>query len=190
MALATTTALLIGAGIKTGVDIWQAKRAGDAAKDAAQIQSDSGQQALNLYGQMYQQERNDLAPWRDTGGQAMTSLGSLMGLPSGPVGGGDAGLPALGSGTPQPGSPEWKADIEGRISTASSDIAGNMMDGAARREARDRLSDVFRDIHQAGMEQRSESSLRTAKMRSPEGDEDDVPEELVSSFEREGFQRV
>lgn len=52
----------------------------DAAGDAAGAQAGAADAAAQLQHQQYLQSREDLAPWRQTGEQALRSLSSLTGL--------------------------------------------------------------------------------------------------------------
>lgn len=70
---------LIGAGAGLG----GAAIAAHASGKAADQQSEASDKALALQQQMYQQNRADTAPWRQTGGKAVQTLGALMGLGGG-----------------------------------------------------------------------------------------------------------
>ena len=50
----------------------------DASGKASDAQVQSGQESNALQRWMFDQNRNDLAPWRNVGGQAVNRLGSLM----------------------------------------------------------------------------------------------------------------
>lgn len=52
----------------------------DATESAARMQQSSAKDAQNQQWSMYQQQRQDAAPWRNTGGAAMQQLGWLLGL--------------------------------------------------------------------------------------------------------------
>lgn len=80
-----TTSLLIGAGIAAGGGVASAAIGSRAAGKAAETQAESADEAIALQREMYQQQRQDTAPWRETGGQSVQTLGALMGLPSGPT---------------------------------------------------------------------------------------------------------
>lgn len=100
--IGTTAALLIGAGISAGTQAYAAHKASGAAKDAAKTQVEASDKALDLQRDMYNQNRADQEPYRNVGSQAITTLGSLMGLPSGPVGGTSKAM-TLGGLTEGPG---------------------------------------------------------------------------------------
>lgn len=69
--------LVVGAGLK----LFGAAKAAGAAKDAARQQSASADKAIALNQQQYLQSRQDLLPYREQGGQGLTALTALMGLP-------------------------------------------------------------------------------------------------------------
>lgn len=71
-----------------GASVYSANKSANAAKEAAKTQAASGQQALDVERDIYNQTRADLAPYRGVGASAITTLGSLMGLPA--SGGADA----------------------------------------------------------------------------------------------------
>lgn len=83
MPIATTTALLLGAGIAGATSLGAAKMASGAAKDAAQTQSDSADKALALQAQIYQQQRADTLPFLNRANAAGDTLSALMGLGGG-----------------------------------------------------------------------------------------------------------
>jgi hypothetical protein len=85
--------------IAGGAGIGSAAIASKGAKSAAQTAADSASQAAQLQKDIYTQTRADLAPQRELGAQAATTLGALMGLGggSGSAGGGSASLPTTGA---------------------------------------------------------------------------------------------
>jgi hypothetical protein len=50
----------------------------NASKKAAKVQAEAGRYAADLQNQQYQQTREDLAPWRLAGGQAIGQLSSML----------------------------------------------------------------------------------------------------------------
>lgn len=78
MAIATTTALLIGAGIAGGTSLAAAKMQSNAAQNAAQTQTNAANTALGLQGQMYQQQQQNLAPYMQTGYAAGQNLQNFL----------------------------------------------------------------------------------------------------------------
>lgn len=88
--IATTTALLIGAAVAGASGIAAAKigsnaakKAGnvqaDAAKTAAQLQADATKQSLDLQKSMFDKGQQNIAPWLQSGQNALTELNGLLG---------------------------------------------------------------------------------------------------------------
>ncbi len=93
MAVATTTALLIAAGVSAGAGVAGAKMASGASKDAAKTQADAAteaakidaqgnKEALDWTKQVYNRDQEALNPYTQIGGSAMTTLGQALGLPA------------------------------------------------------------------------------------------------------------
>jgi len=72
---------LILGGASAGMSLFGANKAAKASEKAAAQQAQSAREALALQGQMYQQTRSDLAPYRQEGAQGLTALTALLGLP-------------------------------------------------------------------------------------------------------------
>jgi hypothetical protein len=86
MPAAVAVPLIVGAA-SAGATVYGAHKASQAAKDAAQTQTNYGNKALDLQKQMYEQDRADQAPYRNISYGALNTLGSMMG-PSFNAGGG------------------------------------------------------------------------------------------------------
>jgi len=89
------------------MSLFGANKAAKASEKAAAQQAQSAREALALQGQMYQQTRSDLAPYRQEGAQGLTALTALLGLPPAPAGAPVTGLPGLPTPqarTPNPGA--------------------------------------------------------------------------------------
>jgi len=69
--------LIIGAGAK----VYGAVKQAGAAKDAAKQQAAAADRAMAIQQSQYLQSRQDLTPYREQGGQGLTALTALMGLP-------------------------------------------------------------------------------------------------------------
>lgn len=65
-------ALLAGAG--AGAGLLGAKKSGDAAKQAANTQADAANRATDIQRDIYEQGREDLAPWREAGAESLGVL--------------------------------------------------------------------------------------------------------------------
>ncbi len=86
--------------ISAGTSIYAAHKQASSAKDAAAQQTASGDKALALQSGIYNQTRNDLAPYRGAGTAALGSEMSLLGLnPAmmGTLGGGPSAVGLDGS---------------------------------------------------------------------------------------------
>lgn len=73
-----------------------------AAEQAAQLQHEDAQAALNFQIQQWMQNQRNIAPWLQTGANAATTLGRLMGLPSTNINTSTLGVPEGGVGTTNP----------------------------------------------------------------------------------------
>lgn len=82
--------LIIGAGAK----VYGAVKQAGAAKDAAKQQAAAADRAMAIQQSQYLQSRQDLTPYREQGGQGLTALTALMGLPP--------AAPPVNSGPPVP----------------------------------------------------------------------------------------
>ncbi len=103
--MAGITATLIGLGIASTVGsvasgVIGSRAAGKAARvqaeagtQAAQLQAQSAREALAFQKQVFSTQREDFAPWLQTGRGALANLSYLMGIPS----------QAAATGQPQPG---------------------------------------------------------------------------------------
>lgn len=73
----------IGTGISAAASIGGSIIGGNASKDAAKTQAQSADAALASQERMFNQNRSDLAPWRETGGAALSDLAKLLGIGGG-----------------------------------------------------------------------------------------------------------
>lgn len=80
--IATGTALLAGAALAGGAAIYSSNKAASAqtqaASQAAQVTSESSDKAIDAQMQQFYQNREDLAPWRETGTEALNYLNKLV----------------------------------------------------------------------------------------------------------------
>lgn len=74
------TATLGAAGIMGGASLLGAKKSSDAAKSAAETQSNAANRAADMQQQQYQQTRDSLQPFINTGYDAQSHLRSLLGI--------------------------------------------------------------------------------------------------------------
>jgi hypothetical protein len=78
-----TGVAVVGAAVVGGVaSNMAAKKSASAARDAANTSAGAANNATALQEEMYQQTREDQAPWRDVGASGVNQLAYLMGLPS------------------------------------------------------------------------------------------------------------
>lgn len=97
--------LLLGGGV--GAQLFGAKKGADASEKAADQQAQAAREALALQQRMFEQTRADLAPYREQGGQGLTALTALLGLPT--SGARSTDLPPAASTAPRtaPPLPPW-----------------------------------------------------------------------------------
>jgi hypothetical protein len=74
---------IISAIASAGTTIWATNKQSNAAKDSAATQVASGDKALAVTKQMYDQNQANLQPWLQSGAAANTALSGLMGLGGG-----------------------------------------------------------------------------------------------------------
>lgn len=72
MAIGTATAILGGAAIGSAV------LGANASKSAARAQADASRRATDVQERMYQQSRDDLAPWREKGVEALNKYSDIV----------------------------------------------------------------------------------------------------------------
>lgn len=171
----------------------------EGAEKAAKAQKEAADQALAFEKQVYEQTRADLAPYRNVGAEAMTTLGAAMGLGGGGGGGPTATQPEAVPKTSATNKSWWSKDsikeraqrgLEKRnevIERLDRDKSGKITFGDLVRgpAAGTKLGDVIQQ-HQA----RQQSASGYSRMRSPEGDEGDVPNDLAPHYEEQGARYV
>lgn len=73
-----TAAIGVGGSVLSGaLGLFGASQEADAAREAGEMQADAARQAAELQQKQYQQTRADLAPWRQTGQNALAGLGDV-----------------------------------------------------------------------------------------------------------------
>jgi hypothetical protein len=77
MTWIAASAAIGGALIGGGASLWAANTQANAAKDAAKLQSDATNRSLDIQKQIYDQQREDLQPWRQSGVNALARLNEL-----------------------------------------------------------------------------------------------------------------
>lgn len=175
-----TTTLLIGAGLKFAGDIIGNKMQSNAAKKASEQQIAAGDKALGI-------QREALAPYMNTGGAAMTTLGSLFGLPGAPAGGDGAAMPT----TPVQGRQRGDAPVIGHAvprTPAEPHGWGHRLGDAVRTASAER-STASSFAGGRGPQRPAPAMTETSfvRMFDPRsGEQDDVPSQYVEEFRRRG----
>lgn len=146
MAIATGAALLGAAALGAGTSLIGGKRAADASKKAAQTQRASGDQALALQRDIWQNQQQLMSPFVQGGNQAFANMqrmaggqgpgpapapppGAPNGFPSGMVPGAISLGQAMGGGgmkPPQPGIPLGQA-MGAPMSAPPQEMGGGMV---------------------------------------------------------------
>lgn len=73
----------IGGLIGGGISLLGANKAANAAKDAARLEAGASREALDLQREIFETTRQDYAPYRETGANALDQLAALLGLKGG-----------------------------------------------------------------------------------------------------------
>lgn len=177
MPIATTTALLIGAGISAGTQAYGAHKAASAAKEAAKTEAGAAQAAQDKLAPI-------MAPYVNTGAQAMTTLGGLMGL----GGGGPMGGPPAAGAAPlvPPQNPYTARGLTGpQAGTQGAAPPGYTGDYRSQHAPTS-------DPQQAAMQQ-SQSSYsgqngapQLVRVQSPDGEVRMVPQQQADFFKSRG----
>ena len=85
MPAAVPAAIVGGSLISAGASYLGSKSASSAAKDAAKAQQQGADRASQVQWDMYAQNREDLAPWREAGGRGLADLERVQGTYEGAV---------------------------------------------------------------------------------------------------------
>lgn len=123
-------AIIGGTVVSAGVGAYSANKAASAQKKAAK-------QAADVQERMYQQSREDLAPYRDTGATALGRYGDLLGM-RGP----DAYQAALQNYTQSPFLARMVKDTTNAVD-ASRAARGGLFSGATAQEIGDRTGQLY-----------------------------------------------
>jgi hypothetical protein len=185
---------LVVAGIGAGTSIYAANKQAGAAEKAAGQQVRAGEGALALQKDIYNQQVQGMSPYTNVGGQAVTTLGGLMGLPTGQVG----GLQRMAAAATQ-AQPATTRNPFLRPDGSVKPIWGS--EGFVENEPKDQtMRGVFaRNDQQAGARQQTASSYTptarpgmaaTVKMVGPDGDVADVPADQEQMWAAKGARRV
>jgi hypothetical protein len=172
MSVATSTAIIIGAGVAGGVSVYGAHQQAKAAKKAAEQQQQGVREARAYAEPLYEQARSEmgqifergqagLAPYAQQGTQGLYALSDFLGVPRAPV-------PAAATGAPGAAAPPvpWPA---GRTRPPDAPVVGQA---------------VPRGTPAPG----GQSSYVT--LRAPTGQTQPVPAEHVDYYLARGATRV
>jgi len=173
----------LGTAASVGTQVYGAKKASDASKEAAAAQSASVDKGLALQEKMWSQGQTNLQPWLQQGAKAVNTMGDLMGL-----GGVSSGVPAYTppaqTEPPKILSDLWYARDRGdrpatgraipRPGSEAETLYGDRFQGA-RTPAGTSMGDTM-TMAQA----RSQSGY--AQMQAPDGTVQSVPASMVSHY--------
>lgn len=179
------------AGISAIASIWTAKKQADAAKQAANIQVQGTRDAQGYIDKAYQQSTANLQPWINTGQQAATTMGQLMGFGGG---GGATAAPTapVAAGTTKKNLSAWDTMTpEEKAYVSSGTTQRNMKAYLAGDESRDpSTTGLFAPTPnpQTVAEARSQSSY--VKMQAPDGTVQPVPSQYVPHYTKLGAKVV
>lgn len=196
MAIATTTALLIGAGLSAGASAYGAHKASGAAKDAAETQADASTEAarleqegldksLELQRQTLDFDLRRSQPYDHTGAYAMGALGHLTGAP--PMPAYQSPFPASGvvPQTTTPTAAGGSANDPSMVDRARQALEqsgtppptrGNASPGMATLGALGNAPPLNRSSY--------------VRMQAPSGEVQDIPPDRVAFYEQRGARRL
>ncbi len=181
MAIATTTAILIGAGLSAAGSAYAAKKQGDAADNATEAQTEAADKALAAEKEMFDLGRSDLAPYRNVGQFSMGQLGHLTGMPP------DFGTQAVTDATdgvrraiPRPQPIDQSQPIQRWPSAEQQPTSITNRAQMATPQAQ-----ALRDL--GGTQQTASGYVR---MRAPDGSTKDISPDQVGFYEARGASRI
>ena len=179
----------IGTAAKVGTDIYSAKKASDASKEAAQAQTAAGNQSLALQRDVWQQSQQNLQPWMQRGSQAVNTMAELMGFGPAPTAAGGATPPATTGPSPILGTRgyAWQQRTPENETTFGRDPnmpgQGNWASQRAATIRERRLAEVLG----AALPQNQSGYVQ---MRAPDGTVQPVPTQYVDHYTQLGAQIV
>jgi hypothetical protein len=170
---ALTAAIIAGSAIAAGSQIAAAKMASGAAKEAAKTQVASGEKALDLQREMYQQNRADFQPYLQGGTQAFNTLSGLMGLGGG---GAPQQQPTMSLGAPSPA----KMLPDGRIRPEGAETIGHAVYRGT--------GQPYQPGNRSGYSAAStpQSSYAMVTLRAPDGTTKTVPADQAAYYQSKG----
>jgi len=209
-----TTAALIMAGISAAGSVASAKIQANAANKAAGTQAQSGQDALQIerdaynnaqqrldqaalvQKQIYDENKGNFDPYRSLGASAASTLGAAMGLPvamSAPASSSSRGVPSGGMSVPAVGtgglSPYRPGNAQGIVRNG---LNPPLADPNARSgQLADAAGGFGTSIGRALQRSQQDAAIQTRQssyvtMRAPNGETQPVPSNQVDHFTRMG----
>lgn len=157
--------------------IYGAKKSADAVTNAAETQAQSSEEAIALQKQMYEQDRADMAPYRNLGAYSVGALGHLTGMP--PTPSTPATAPSSG-GAIGPGVP---VDTSAKPPDILKDT-DTTLPGAQGPRGMPTQAPESRSLRDLGARQQTQSSF--VRMRAPNGQEKDVDQTMVDYYRQRG----
>jgi hypothetical protein len=161
-----------------------------AAKDASQAQVSAGNKALDLYSNIYGQQRADLAPYRSAGTSALGAEMSLLGLPGlGAMPSGPMGYASAGDSTQPYTGLTGAAGAYGSKGGAISDPNANggyagQVPGTATLGARGSVADTTSSYGPKS------SPVPTLKVQGPNGQVYMIPADQAADAQKNGGQVI
>lgn len=173
MPIAAAIPAIIGAAGAVGGAAISAHASGKAADQQVQASN----QALGVQQDIYNQQRSDLAPWRNAGAGALGLLSQGLGLPSSGASGGGGSMGSMGSMLP----PGTQTNIPG-LGPSAVNVP------LTPQNAQDRAL-APGTMLQPGVAGVSQGN-GPVWLRSPDGEVKAVPEALASSYIAKGATRL
>lgn len=160
------------------------------AHKAANQQVEGGQRAMAIQDKVYADQQRLLNPYVNTGTAAFTTLGGLLGLPSGPASGGVAGPMATNLSSqaygPLPNDTQKGALTDPSVQPdASYDTAGNWI-GMATQPQRATMATASGYGGSAQQHGSGPNAMTMVRLQAPNGEIETVPADQVSHYTQQG----
>lgn len=147
-----------------------------AADNATKAQSDAADKAVALTEKMYNQDRADMAPYRNIGAYSLSQLGHLTGMPP------TFGTDAVASATQAANQPATTPQVSRWTAITDNNPATHPAPRTIQ------LPAELQTLRDLGATQQTASSF--VRMRAPDGEEADVHPSEVGLFLQHGATRV
>lgn len=162
------------------------------AKKAANQQVAGGQRAMDIQNKVYQQQQQLMQPYYETGTNAFTTLGSLLGLPGG---GGGAPMPQMGQtsgslgGNPfgsLPNDTQQGAMTDPAVQPNAAYNQGGDWVGMLSQQQRAAMPQSTTSYSTPQQHGSSVSGAPQIRMKAPSGEEELVPADQVAHYLQQG----